>query len=161
MIPTWNEDDTVTPEVIEQYKAGWHKHGFPDVDYSPNSRVEVVGMNEPVHGIMPEARLLNCIIVRSFVDLERGRRRCSKKHRDAAKEAADWFASTSRELGSFEWVCDLLKYEPSYIRRKIAEPRAVRRLGKHPTQYVGRDQPISKAKLRQGGHRGGWYKESL
>jgi hypothetical protein len=38
----------------------------------------------------------------------------------AAREAQDWFSSNSQEPGSFDWVCWLMKIEPSFIRAVLA-----------------------------------------
>jgi len=125
---TWSEEDAIDANMIEQYKAWWRKHGFPDVDLQNGGRIKNGTLNEPAHGPTPEALLWSCVLSEAFVDLELGRKpNPSEAHRELAFEAWEWFDSPSSQPGSFRWVCEMLNFDVSYIRKKALAGVGVKR----------------------------------
>jgi hypothetical protein len=128
---TWSEEDAVDAEMIEQYKAWWAKHGFPDVDLQNGAHIKNGNLNDPNFSPTPEALLWSCVLSEAFVDLELGRKlNPSAAHAKLAAEAWNWFDSPSNQPGSFRWVCDSLGFDVAYIRKKALSGAPVKRVGR-------------------------------
>ncbi len=138
----WDEEGAVDAAMIEQYKAWWKQHGFPNVDLTYGSRVGVEGINEPRHQPTNEQWLWVAVLKEAIDDFNKtsvhwdkpcydchelhcsippkypynthaGLRQCPHYH-NQQRCAAIWMAGRDCEE-----VCNLLGIDVGYFRKKV------------------------------------------
>ena len=76
------------------------------------------------------------------------------------RSAANWFLSTSRSLGSFLFICEVLNIDPAWFRKQLFDTSIDVLRTRVSTQYYGsRDKLVSVAASEEDSAQESWYGE--
>jgi hypothetical protein len=109
----------ITEEEIEGYKVDF-KRWFLDIDPPRNSRYGHAVINDPATQPTGEAALWAEMLRQAWMDLHLS----EKPSHDQLLQhyrTKEWVLYNGNECGSFNWVCDSLNLDASYMRRKMKE----------------------------------------